>query len=97
MANCSNAFNHECEKPAVWAGTHETGCVRFFCDDCRKHGHEARAIVKWEYVPSAIADQNDLFRRAIVCPRARREMKKQGIEGRTVCTPPSGRRGWNFC
>ena len=45
---------------------------------------------------AAIARQNDLFRRAIVRPRARLELKQRGIEGRTVCTPEIRAQGLEF-
>jgi len=44
MKKCTNAepgtFNHECGKPAQWAGTAPSGFVAYFCDQCKEHGHE---------------------------------------------------------
>lgn len=51
---CTNAepgtFNHECGKPAAWAGTHHSGHVQNFCDYCRDSGHEARSVVGWRRI-----------------------------------------------
>lgn len=51
---CTNAepgtFNHECGKPASLRGliAGQYGpTVQHFCDDCRKHGHEARRVSQW--------------------------------------------------
>lgn len=49
---CHNAeagtFNHECGRPATWVGETAKGYRSGFCDDCRRHGREARPVVKWE-------------------------------------------------
>lgn len=57
MTRCTNAnigtFNHECGKPASWAGTHPSGHVQHFCDDCRDRGDEARPVASWRALTAA--------------------------------------------
>ncbi len=52
QVHCTNAepgtFNHECGKPAVWAGTHKSGHVQNFCAACKVSGYEARGIQSWQ-------------------------------------------------
>lgn len=49
---CHNAelgtYGHECGKPAVWIGTKASGWQCGFCDQCKRYGYEARAMVAWE-------------------------------------------------
>lgn len=56
---CTNSnigtFNHECGKPASWAGTHANGHIQRFCDVCRERGDEAKAIVTWAPIARAKA------------------------------------------
>lgn len=48
---CHNAepgtYGHECGKSAPWIGTTKSGFEAGFCDDCKRHGYEAKAIVVW--------------------------------------------------
>ncbi len=48
---CHNAepgtFGHECGKPAKWIGTTASGYACGFCDECRKHGYEAKPVKTW--------------------------------------------------
>src|SRR6266566_3686223 len=50
---CHNAepgtYGHECGKPAVWLGTTASGFVSGYCDDCKRHGAEARGC-RWERI-----------------------------------------------
>jgi hypothetical protein len=45
-------FNHECGAPAVWIGVRK-GWACGFCDQCRRHGFEARKITEWHEVNHA--------------------------------------------
>ena len=49
---CHNAdpgtYNHECGKPATWIGTTKTGFRSGYCEDCKRHGWEARQCTAWE-------------------------------------------------
>ena len=60
MIRCSNSepgtFNHECGKPAKWAGTHPSGHVQHFCDKCRADGWEAKPVIAWETLPADMVD-----------------------------------------
>ncbi|ACM33608.1 MULTISPECIES: hypothetical protein [Pseudomonadota] len=51
---CHNAeagtYGHECGKPAAWIGTNHRGFSSGFCDDCKRHGYEARDVVAWHHV-----------------------------------------------
>lgn len=51
MTRCTNAepgtFNHECGRPATWAGTRRSGHVQNFCDRCRAEGWERHGVVEW--------------------------------------------------
>jgi hypothetical protein len=40
-------FNHECGETAKWVATFESGHKSGFCDDCRKHGYEAKGAKVW--------------------------------------------------
>lgn len=58
---CHNAqpgtYGHECGKPAVWLGTNAKPFTMGFCDNCKRHGYEARDVVKWERIkatPSSV-------------------------------------------
>ena len=48
---CHNAepgtYGHECGKPAAWIGTNHKGFSSGFCDDCKRHGYEARDVIAW--------------------------------------------------
>lgn len=56
-ARCHNSepgtFNHECGKPAAWIGTKASALTTDgwyhsgYCDECKKHGTEARVVAKW--------------------------------------------------
>lgn len=37
-------YGHECGKPAQWIGTDYKGFRCGFCDQCKRHGTEAKAI-----------------------------------------------------
>jgi len=43
-------FGHECGKPAAWIGTNHKGFSSGFCDDCKRHGYEARDVIAWRRV-----------------------------------------------
>lgn len=43
-------FNHECRKPATWLGTDYNGFTSGYCDDCKRHGYEARGVVTWQSI-----------------------------------------------
>jgi hypothetical protein len=62
MTKCSNAnigtYGHECGKPAMWAGTHKSGHVQFFCLRCRAEGDEARGVIKWQPCEAVEASLN---------------------------------------
>lgn len=51
---CHNAepgtYGHECGKPAAWIGTNPKGFSSGFCDDCKRHGYEARDVIAWRHV-----------------------------------------------
>jgi len=51
MKQCQNAepgtYGHECGKPAQWQATNANGHRAAFCDQCKQHGHEARAYNQW--------------------------------------------------
>lgn len=59
-ARCTNSepgtFNHECGKPAIWAGTHPGGHVQNFCEACKASGYEARPVVSWRKIEPTKAD-----------------------------------------
>jgi hypothetical protein len=42
------SYNHECHKPATWLGTDRNNFVSGFCDDCKRHGREARGMATWQ-------------------------------------------------
>jgi hypothetical protein len=50
--HCHNSepgtYNHECGRPAIWIGTDANGWQSGFCDECKRHGFEARLVIKWE-------------------------------------------------
>lgn len=41
-------YGHECGKPATWLGITHDGFASGFCDHCRQHGHEAKAVSEWK-------------------------------------------------
>lgn len=49
---CTNSepgtFNHECGKPASWAGTRKSGHVQHFCSACKVEGWERHGVVAWQ-------------------------------------------------
>lgn len=51
---CHNAnvgtFGHECGKPAMWLGAKDSGFKSGYCDHCKQHGDEARAVTQWTRV-----------------------------------------------
>lgn len=59
---CTNSepgtFNHECGRPALYAGTHASGHVQYFCADCRSRGYEARHIKAWRDLQAAPAEHS---------------------------------------
>ena len=48
--NAHQAYGHECGKPAAWIGTNHKGFSSGFCDDCKRHGYEARDVIAWRRV-----------------------------------------------
>lgn len=54
---CHNAepgtYGHECGKPAVWIGTKQSGFRAGYCDKCKRQGHEARGVTRWETLTPA--------------------------------------------
>jgi hypothetical protein len=72
MKKCTNSqtgtFNHECGKPATWTGTHPTGHVQNFCDDCKAHGNERHGRT-WEPVQADPAAGPELLAMLKRCER----------------------------
>jgi hypothetical protein len=62
---CTNAnrgtFNHECNKPACWIGTHSDGHRQYFCNSCRHTGDEAQPVKSWEAFEPPYGEHLPLF------------------------------------